>query len=261
MAITRTTGSAASTTVPAASLALPSFNLTAGQNVYVKVGLDSTASAVTSITDTKGNAYSFVVAVNGTGVRVEWWKSVSVGVQAANVITINVSPNCNIEGEAEEYAAVSSEGVTATASGSSIYPRIEVATQDGNNFVLGGFSFACVSGDTLTAQNGTEVRKSIPAATAVGGALYDNTQVGNGTLVNMGLISTSRQWAAAGLELRSGEADIGYSSYASTTAPSLQQAKDVRFLRVLAPLGGGGSIAPPSGEGQFWPPPMTQQGS
>jgi hypothetical protein len=251
MAISATTGSAASTTSAAASLALGAFNLTAGQDVYVAVALDSTSSSVTSITDTKGNTYSQINAVNGTGMRTELWASRGVAAQTSNIITVNVSPNCNIAAAAEEYAGVSALGNNATASDSSTYPRSEVLDQDGNNWVVAALGFACVSGDTQTAQNGTSRQASIPAATAVGVALYDSTMITVGTLVEMTRLSNSRNWASAASELRSGGAAIPAVDYAATAAPSLQQAADIRFLRDLDPTFCT-NWSPPSGGGPNW---------
>lgn len=250
MAISATTGAAASTTSAAASLALGAFTLTAGQDVYVAVALDSTSSSVSSITDTKGNSYSQIAAVNGTGVRTELWASRGVAAQTSNVITVHVSPNCNIAAAAEEYAGVTALGHNATASGSNTYPQNAVADQDGNNWVVAALGFACASGDTQTAKCGTSRQASIPAATAVGVAIYDNTMVAVGTLVNQTLLSNSRNWASAGTELRFGGAVIAATDYAATAAPSLQAAA-VRFLRDLEPLFCV-NWSPPSGGGPNW---------
>jgi hypothetical protein len=228
--------------------------LTATQDVYVAVALDSTASSVTSITDTKGNSYTLDKAQNGTGVRTEIWKSHSVGVQLTNIITINVSPNCNIAGAAEEYAGVSASGNTGSTTGSTIYPDANVTTQEGGNFVAGAIGFACVSGDTLTAQLGTSERSSIPAATAVGVALYDNTMTVNGIVRVQTKISTARQWAVAIVELRgTGLVAVTAVDYATTAAAALAVSRDTRFLLTNMPSGGGGGILPPSGDGQFFP--------
>lgn len=250
MAIAATAGGAGSTTAAAALKALASFTLTVGRNVYVVVGLDSTATSVTSITDTKGNSYTLVRAKNGTGVRVELWRSLSVGAQVANIITINVSPNSNIAGGAEEYSGVSSQGNQADAAvASDANPILSDATQDGANVVIYGIAFPCVSGDTLTAVLGTERQKSIPAATAVGVALYDNTSVSDATIQALGRISTTRGWAMVAVELRSGGAAVTLVDYAATVAPALAADRDIRYLGFKMPPGGGES----SGGGGAWP--------
>lgn len=250
MAISATIGAAASTTAAAASKALGAFTLTVGQDVYVFVGLDSTATAVTSITDTAGNTYTFVGAKDGTGVRIECWKSVGVAAQVANVITVNVSPNSNIAPAAEEYAGVSAAGNTASdAVASDRNPVLGNDAQDGNNFVAFGIAFPCQSGDTLAALLGTERQKSIPAATAVGVALYDVTSVSNATLRALARISAARGWAAFALELRSGGGDNLPDGYPVGDAPALNGDKDTKYLNVKWPLGGGES----SGGGGAWP--------
>ena len=237
MAISATTGSAASTTAAAASKALPSFNTTSGQDAYCAVALDSTSSSVTSILNSLGaDAWSLVTAKNGTGVRIELWKCHFTSSQTGNVITINVSPNCNIAGAAEMYAGVSSLGNTDAESGSDTYPNEPVATQDGNNFVIAAIGFACQSGDTLSAQIGTSRQSSIPAATAVGVAIYDDTMIGKGIVVCETEISTARNWATVGLELRSGGAAIAYKENPAANMVALQAVADARFLRVTEPV-------------------------
>jgi hypothetical protein len=107
------------------------------------------------------------------------------------------------------YAAVtaSSTGAipsqnTDSRSGSDQWPQSAVAVQDAIGWAVAAIGFACVSGDTFTAQLGTSRQSSIPAATAVGVALYDNSSPGVGTPRIETLLSTARQWATAGLELR-----------------------------------------------------------
>lgn len=236
MAITATTGSAANS-ASAASLALPSFNLTAGQGVIVAVVLGSISSSVTSITDTKGNTYALVVAKNQTNVRIEIWKSLSVGVQVANIITINVSPNTTLAGAAEEYAGISSLGNTGTnGNAGTVNMEVSVVTQDGSNFAVGAFGFAAQSGDTLTALLGTSRQSSIPAATRPGVALYDLSSVVDATITDMARISASREWATAGVELRSGGAAVTATDYGGATVASLDAARDIRYLHVTEPL-------------------------
>lgn len=234
MAISRTTGSAANS-ASAASLALPAFNLTASQDVIVGVVLGSTASSVTSIVDTKGNTYSLIGAKNGTGMRVELWKSVNVGAQTSNIITVNISPNTDIAAAAEEYAGVSSYGNTGNNSGSNDNMNQLVSVQDGNNWIVCGMGFTANSGDTDTAVAGNLIQSSIPAATRSAVGLFDETQVAVGQELCQGKLSTARNWASFGVELRSGGPSITVVDYASTSAPSLQVARDVRFLRVKEP--------------------------
>lgn len=214
MPISAATGGAASDSTSVASLALSSFTMSAGRHTVVVAVLGSTASAVSSITDTKGNTYALQSACNGTGVRIEIWACVNSGAQAGNVVTINVSPNTPIAGAVEEYSGVGSFGNTAAGAGSSIFPELRVSMQEGDNFVIGGIGFACQSGDTLTAFEGTSRRFSIPAATAVGAALYDNSSVGVADIPNSARISSARDWAMAALELRAaGGVAVPYRDY------------------------------------------------
>lgn len=230
MAISATTGSAGSNGGSVASLALASFNSAASCHIVVTVTLGSTASSVTSITDTKGNTYTQKASVNGTGVRVELWACVNSGIQLGNIVTINISPSTSISAQAQERSGVSSFGNTATASGASIFPELRCVLQDGGNWAAAGIGFACQSGDTLTAFEGTSRQSSIPAATAVGGAQYDVAAISNCSAPNGAKISTSRNWAMAALELRSGGASTPLTDYPVTTMAALQVRNDFRRL-------------------------------
>jgi hypothetical protein len=63
-------------------------------------------------------------------------------------------------------------------------PTLGQLRQESTNFVVGAIGFACQSGDTLGAVIGTSRQSSIPAATAVGVALYDNTTLAKGHTEN-----------------------------------------------------------------------------
>lgn len=201
MAISATTGSAGNAAA-ANTLALPSFNLTAGQDVIAAIVFDDTSKIVNSVTDTKGNTYVLLATLNGSGLRMELWGSHNVAVQTSNIITFNLSGAVNSAGAAEEYASVTAEGNVASAQGTDMNPFLRVVTQEANNFQVSVFGFAAQSGDTLTANVGTSRQSSIPAATRPGIALYDNTSLLQCQLPCYTRISTSRNWVAAGVELR-----------------------------------------------------------
>jgi hypothetical protein len=238
MAIAATAGSAANSSSSVSSLALPSFNIAASQHTVVSIALGSTSSSVTSITDTKGNTYTQKAGVNGTGVRGEIWACANSGAQTSNIITVNISPSTTISAQAEQRSGVGSFGNTATAVGTSTIPKVLDTIQEGSNWVIAGIGFACQSGDTLTATEGVSRQSSIPAATATGGAQYDNTANGVGQLPNSARISTSRNWAAVALELRaSGAVATPYADYAAgALAPTLQVSGDVRSISGMMPV-------------------------
>lgn len=225
MAIVVTTGAAANSSVAVASKALGSFNLTALQTVVVAIALGSTSSSISTVTDTKGNTYVKQAAQNGTGIRIEIWTSLSVAVQTSNIITANITGgNTTIALAAEEYAGVTAIGNNGVINGGSssinMYEN-NVLTTQASNFVVGALGFTCVSGDTLTAVLGTSRQSSIPAATAVGIALYDNTSVLNCIIPVAARISTARNWATAAVELKSGGTANSAISYAAgATAPA-----------------------------------------
>ena len=214
MAIAPQVGSTAASSVSVATLALGALTLTAGWDVIVAVALGSTSSSVSSITDTKGNTYSLVAAVNGTGVRTEIWASHNVGAQVSDVITVNLSAATTIAVAAEAYSGVSAEGGHATTSGSGTVIQGEVATVEVNDWAVAAFGFVCNSGDTLTAFFGTSRASIIPAATAVGVALFDIAMIADATAMLLSGISASRNWASAAVELESGGAGLSPSGYA-----------------------------------------------
>jgi hypothetical protein len=210
MAITFTTSVAGNSSTNVASLALPSISVTSGQKVVITIALGSTSSSISSITDSGSRLSSLALqkAKNGTGVRTEIWTG-SVGSTGSTTITINITGgNTTIAAVCGEYAGISSFGNTGDGSGNDRFPNVSIATQDTNNFVATALGFACQSGDTFTATNGTSRNSSIPAATAVGCALYDTTSLVQCTPLIESRLNTTRQWAAAGLELRSGLGNV-----------------------------------------------------
>ena len=231
------------------SLALPSVTTTTGQDVVVVVVLGSASSSVSSISPSAGSYASWTLqsSKNGTGVRVEVWTA-HVATGAATVFTVNITGGAtSVSAAVADYSGVTSFGHTDTASGST-YELMDlgVAAQDGNNWVVTGFGFACQSGDTFTAQIGNQRQSSIPAATAVGGSLYDNTQQAAATFGNATKLNTNRNWAAASIELRSGATAITVVDYGGASVPALQANRDYRLQHVLEPLFAQQQTYPPS---------------
>lgn len=210
-----------------ASQASASVTTTTGNDVVVTVVLGSTSSSISSIGTSAGSYTNKTLqsSKNGTGVRVEVW-TMHVATGAATVFTANITGGNTTCGIAvEQYSGVSSIGNTGTASGNSRdLETAGILTQDGNNWIVGGLGFACVSGDTLTALLGNSRQSSIPAATASAVALYDNTTACDATIEAYTRISTARQWASAAVELRSGGSAITAADYAAVLAAVLQTA-------------------------------------
>jgi large repetitive protein len=221
MSISFTSGSAASSASAVSSLALPSFNLTAGQGVIVGITLGSTSSSVSGITDTKGNSYSLIASVNGTGVRTELWKSLSVGAQTSNVITVNISGATSVSAQAAQYAGVSALGASATNSGSNFIPQQRESTTQGNNWIVGELGFVTAASTTQTALAGNSREVSI-AASSVGGSLYDSTCAGDANLLLQNQLNSSQNWASVSVELQTGGASVTFNSYASVLSASIQ---------------------------------------
>lgn len=226
MAIAPVGGTAANNSGSVASLALPSYTSHTGDDIYVAIALGSTASSISSITNSAGSysGVAMIAGVNAASMRTELWK-LHVGTGAATVFTVNIGGgNTSVAAALEEYSGVSSNGHNGTNSGSSINLESPgVATQDINNYVVAAMGFACQSGDTLTALLGNSRQSSIPAATAVGVAIYDVTCLMQATITDAARILNSRDWASVANELRSGSgAAVPAIAYAATTAPTLQ---------------------------------------
>lgn len=203
MAIGYSTGGAANSGTAVASLAFTSFIATVGHVVVVAVAIGSTTSGVTSITDTKGNAYTQKVAFNGSGIRIELWASTTSVAGSGNVITVNLSPAVVVAGAWADYTGVASFGNSGTAAGSNWFAAARATVQENGNYMLAGIAFACQSGDTLTAFEGTSRQTSVPAATAAGVGLTDLASTITAAQIEVSdRISNSRNWAVAIVELR-----------------------------------------------------------
>ena len=248
MAIAAAGGGSANNSGSVSSLALPSYTTTTGRDVIFAIVLGSTSSSVSSISNSAGSYTSVTqqAAINGTGVRVEIW-SAHVATGAATVFTVNITGGAtSISAGFEEYSGVSAIGATGTSSGSGVNMQGSATTTQGNDWTISAFGFACQSGDTLTGLIGSGRQSSIPAATAVAAALYDDTMIVDGTIVNMTRISNSRQWASATLELKSGGAAMTAADYGGALVASLQADRDVRYLHCLEPLFAQTQTYPPT---------------
>jgi hypothetical protein len=266
VSISATTGSAANNSGSVTSLALPSITTTTGRDVVVAIALGSTGSSVSSISNSAGSYASWTLrkAKNGSGVRVEIWTAhVSTG--AATVFTVNISGATSVSAQVEEYSGVSGFNNTSSTSGNSQNLGDSLTTTQQSNYVVAAIGFSCQSGDTLTAITGTSRQSSIPAATATGGALYDNTAAISSTVQIVSRISSTRQWAIATLELLSGGVSSTVVPYATTTAADIgndavlhtsgqpSYTADFLLLKVQAP---DSSALPPS---SYVPVPYAQQ--
>lgn len=250
MAIAATGGNASSNSGSVTSLALASYTTTTGRVVVIAAALGSTSSSVLSIGSSAGTySWTLQAAVNGTGVRTEIWAS-PVTVGAATVFTVNITGGAtSIAAALEEYSgATSTFGNTGTSSGSNNTARQQIVMQFGGDFGVAALGFACQSGDTISADLGNSRQSSVPAATAVGIYLFDNSMKGNGTVVDQGLISTSRNWATAGVELEvSGGVSTPYDAYASVLAVSMETGHpNFNYLHVLEPLFAQQQTFPPT---------------
>jgi hypothetical protein len=253
MSIAHTT-SVAANTATAGSLALAGLTVAAGDSMAVGVIMDNTSATVTSVTDTKGNTYTQKTALNGTGLRMEIWTCLNSGLQAGDIITVNVSPNCNFAIAGAKYSGVSSYGNVGSNSGTGTTTWSTVALQDDTNFGVFFLGFAAQSGDTVSARTGTQRVTSIPAATRPGIVLSDVSSLAPSSSVpQSSLISNSRNWVQAAIELRS-----GVTGKALTAQPAANSAAEATFDATSPTTGylGGKAPAPTQLpiEGQLFPP-------
>lgn len=206
MAISATTGGTVNNTSAGTSLAFSANTSTTGQAIVVAIAILSSSVTVSSVTDTSGTTYSRLAAItNSSGVRVELWGNANITGHSSNVITVNLSGSALASASYEEYSGVTAFGHTSSGStGGNLYPQDNVATQDASNWAVTGAAIASSSGDTLTATWGTIRQSIIPALTTAGSALLDATSLYTSMLTNLVRISSSRVWAAASVELRTG---------------------------------------------------------
>ncbi len=228
MAITATAGGTINNAVAGSALTFGAVSLTTGQDVVVAIAILDTTKSVSTITDTALNTYTLKSSANnGSAVRVELWEAHSITGNAADVIVVTLSGNSLASAAFEEYAGASSGvgNLGATATGTSFDPEADASTQDGNNWSVAAIAVASNSGDTFTADLGTKRQALIPALTTASVALVDNTSAATvGALRNAILLSASRAWAAAALELRTGAAAILVTAQNITTPISSGEA-------------------------------------
>lgn len=220
MAIAPVTGQKVNNATAGTSLAFPAQTITAGEDIVVVVAILTTTVSVSSITDTKGNTYTQKAAVNnGSAIRIEIWASHGVAAQSNNVVTVNLSGSSLASAAYQIYSGVAGLGNTNTNTGSSVFPESDLSTQDANNFLVLGYAIGSSSSDTATAKDNVTIRQTeIPALTTAGAVLADNTSApGPVELISRILLSTSRSWAAAGVELRSGGGTTPIKAHRFTT--------------------------------------------
>jgi len=102
--------------------------------------------------------------------------------------------------------------VTDTSTDTGQNPNVFVGDiQERGNWIVGALGFVCNSGDTVAIMDGTLRQSVVPALASVGVALVDNAGISvKSTIPAEVRISASRNWAAAGVELRAGGSLILY---------------------------------------------------
>lgn len=210
MAIAAVNGSTINNSTAGTSIAFAAASQTSGNRIVVAVAILTTTVSVSSITDGTNTFTLQSSTNNGTAVRVELW-ACTIASSATRTITVNFTGGSTLASAAyEQYSGSTAIGNIATATtGASIYPEVDVATQDANNWSIAALAVATNSGDTFANDLGTQRQKVIPALTTASIVLVDNTsQLTVAGLRNAVQASTSRSWACAALELRTGQTAI-----------------------------------------------------
>ena len=174
-----------------------------GNTVVAVCALGSTASSIASITDS-GSVWALRGYVaGGSRVRSEIWSTSAGGSVASTSFTVKMSAAAPMSCALEEYAGVSSLGITAANQGNSGTISVGLTTQDAGDYVVAGLGANSYNG-YLTI-NGT-VRQSGGLASNSGGNyvemnLCDSTAAA-ATSVTCSSVSGPAPFAAPALELR-----------------------------------------------------------
>ncbi|HLW51331.1 MAG TPA: hypothetical protein VKW06_00685 [Candidatus Angelobacter sp.] len=243
----------------AASLALPATSLTTGDDIIIDVCLLDTTKSVSSITDTAGNTYTQLAAVNnGTGVRIEKWGKHNATGNAANIVTVSFSGNTACAIESTQFSGSTGFGNTGTATGTNAGPRAFATSQDANSWVQVGFAISGASTDTISALlgnlRGSKVDASAGSIPEIASA--DNTNgaglcgIDSSVLLNV----NTDKWAAAAVELRTGSTGSTYADYTGRLpVDGTPLATDERLINVKEPLAFSSASTPTPASGQLWP--------
>jgi outer membrane protein assembly factor BamB len=182
-------------------------SLTAGDTAVVVISGYSTGTlAVSTITDTASNAYSQQKTITNGAAAVFIWSTAAGAVKTTASVTVTVTVSTATVGfiGVTDYAGVAALGATATNTGATANPTISLTTQEGNNWVVAGFSAVPTSSLAMTAGTGTLRLAGVGACCGVflSGALVDNT-ASTPSSVTDSVTLGAFTWAAAALELRS----------------------------------------------------------
>lgn len=104
---------------------------------------------------------------------------------------------------------------TGTNTGSNYFPGERITVEDNGGWNVAAIAFASSSGDTFAASTGSTIRQSVvPALTSVAVALVDVAQgAASASILAEAKLSAARQWAVAGVELRTGASPAVFTDY------------------------------------------------
>jgi len=189
------------TATTSCTVTLPS--VTAGNAIIVASAVSAAVGTITGIADTGLTGSSFYTlrsTVSPTNARVEIWSAFAGGSGTAT-ITLTYSTSLSAVCIAAQYSGVGTIGEYLTSSGTSKIGTIAVTTNESNNYVVAGYSYA--NSTAATASVGT-LRQSAALATPIGGALSDTFAPSAASWSNtVNVSSTNVAWGVAAVELRS----------------------------------------------------------
>jgi hypothetical protein len=261
MAITANNGGAAnSNNAAVGSLAASSFTATASAKTRVVVVLLDNTISVSSISTNGRGTYSLVAAYNiSATLRIELWESTNESSGAGRIVTANFSASVVAAIAVQQWSGeigVESGNPTDTLTNRSVQGRF-TTLYDGD-FAVSYMGFNGQAGDTITAVQGNLRRSSIGASGGAGVAIVDSgvTPAGANYLQEIRL-NNAREWGSISQGLQASSAADTFEDYQGVLPLGPE---DAVVLNAEMPLGGGGGILPPSGDGQIFPPMIRQGG-
>lgn len=154
MAITYRNGATGTKTTTSGTTVTVTYSSAGNSQLFCVVAVAGNTT-VSSVTDSAGNAWHLVGALNnGTGTRCELWKTDKVNASAVTSVTVTMSATgTRVAAAVEEYTNVAfvDPGVTGTGSTSPITTGATAVDESADFLFMGG---SLAANNTFTAQNG-----------------------------------------------------------------------------------------------------------
>jgi len=260
MAITANNGGAAnSNNAAVSSLAASSFTATASAKTRVVVVLLDNTKSVSSISTNGTGTYSLIAAYNVSAtLRIELWESTNESSGTGRTITANFSAAVVAAIAVQQWSGeIGVESGNPTETATNYMPQGRFTVLYSGDFAVAYIGFNGGSGDTITASTGNLRRSSIGANGGAGVAIVDSGAApGGASLLGQVRLNNSRGWGTITQGLQATSTAVNYKDYEGRlpiTSP-YNAPKEAVLVSAKMPLGGGGGILPPAGDGQIFPP-------